>query len=167
MREPPHLGTARTTPLSRLSTPGARRVVAILSITASVFWGCSIFQIDFQTLPPAERFQSIRPGVTTRSEVLARLGPPEEIRRPAPFERARLHSPQHRRVIETGDIFGHQAYTYASGRRRTESLGLLPIGLSLLRVQRTRSTEERWRIEFDDEDVVQSISHVDELDRDG
>ena len=67
------------------------------------------------------------PGVTTRAEVLRRLGPPEELRRPAVFERARLSTPQHRRILEAGDVFGHDAYTYASARRRLDSAGLLPL----------------------------------------
>lgn len=120
-------------------------------------------QMDFRHLPARAALDSIQPGVTTRAEVLHRLGPPEEMRRPADFDRARLTTPQHRRVLEEGVLFGDDAYTYASGRRRIDAFGILPIGLKLFRVTRTDSMEERWRIEFGADGVVSSISHVDEL----
>lgn len=124
--------------------------------------GCTTTRMDFHTLPPPERFASIEPGVTTRSEVLRRLGPPDELRRPANFERARRTTPQLRRVLEAGDVFGTDAWTWASGRRSTRSLSLPP-GPSLFSVAETRSREERWRIEFDGVGVVRSVSHVDEI----
>lgn len=119
--------------------------------------------MDFRHLPAREALDSIRPGVTTRAEVLHRLGPPEEMRRPANFDRARLSTPQHRRILEGGRVFGDEAYTYVWGRRQTDAVGILPIGPKLLRFTRTRSLEERWRIEFDADDRVSSVSHTDEL----
>jgi outer membrane protein assembly factor BamE (lipoprotein component of BamABCDE complex) len=165
MGEPVHGRPLRGAELPRPAGFRTRAAAALL-VALSGLCGCTIAQFDFQSLPPREQFQSIQPGVTTRSEVLTRLGPPEEIRRPAPFERVRPDPPQHRRILEEEDIFGRRAYTYVSGQRRTESLGLPPFGPPLLRVRRSRSTEQRWRIEFDDEDVVQSVSYVDERGED-
>jgi hypothetical protein len=119
-------------------------------------------KLDYQRLPSPEALASIQRGITTRSEVLQRLGPPEELRRPAPFERAPLGSSQRRRILEGGDIFGRDAYTYASEQHAIESFGLLPVGVTLFRVSRRTALEDRWRIEFDENDVVRAVSHVDE-----
>ncbi len=126
--------------------------------------GCLSIQMDFQRLPPPEALASIEPGRTTRSEVLARLGPPEEMRSIPPPERARFTSPQRRRVAEAGEIFGDDAYTYAASRRTIENFGLLPIGVAILRVGWRISKEDRWRIEFDADDVVSAVSQVEELE---
>jgi hypothetical protein len=145
---------------------GLRRHIdhtGLLLLAAVLGLACSTVRMDFRNLPPAEALESIQPGVTTRSEVLRRLGPPEELRRPANFDRARLTTPQHRRILEEGRIYGEGAFTYAAGRRSETEFGILPIGLALLSFSWTRSEEERWRIEFDADGVVQSLSHVDEI----
>jgi len=134
-----------------------------LALAAGAMSGCLTIQLDFQRLPPSEALDIIEPGRTTRSEVLARLGPPEEMRRPAPFERARFTSPQRRRIAEAGEIFGDNAYTYAAGRRSLDNVGLLPVGLAILRVSWRSFRENRWRIEFDGNDVVSSVSRVEEI----
>ncbi len=136
--------------------------IGLALVAALLGAACSTSQLDFRQLPSAELLASIRPGVSTRSEVLQRLGPPEELRRPATFDRARPITPQHRRVLEEGQVFGHDAYTYASASRRTTSLALIPGGPSVLEVSNTRFVEHLWRIEFDAEGVVRSVSHVDE-----
>ena len=65
-------------------------------------------------------------------------------------------------------MFGRDAYTYAAGRHTTRAFGILPLGPALFRITQVRSTEQRWRIEFDEADVVRSVSHVDEAaDADG
>ena len=92
----------------------------------------------------------------------ARLGPPEEFRQPSPFDRARPTSPQRRRILEGGEVFIRDSYTYASERYRIETFGVPPVGPALFRVSWRSSREDRWRIEFDESDVVQTVSHVDE-----
>jgi hypothetical protein len=134
-----------------------------LALAAGALSGCLTIQLDFQRLPASEALDTIEPGRTTRSEVLARLGPPEELRRPAPFERARFTSPQGRRIAEAGEIYGDDAYTYASGRRTLDNVGLLPVGLAILRVSWRSFREDRWRIEFDGNGVVSSVSRVEEI----
>jgi hypothetical protein len=124
--------------------------------------GCTTLEINYQGLPAPEAFASIREGITTRSEVLQRLGPPEEFRQPSPFDRARLSSPQRRRILEGGEVFVQDIYTYASERYRIETFGLLPVGVSLFRVTWRNSREDRWRLEFDENDVVRTVSHVEE-----
>ena len=134
-----------------------------LSIAVAAICGCTNFEVNHQRLPTAQALESIQPGTTTRSEVLQRLGPPEEMRRPAPFDRPRLTSPQRRRIVEAGDIFGRSAYTYASERYTVREFGLLPTGPALFDVAWSISREDRWRIEFDENDVVQTVSHIDEF----
>jgi hypothetical protein len=133
-----------------------------LSAVLLTILGCTTVALDYGGLPAPEALGSIEPGVTTRGEVLQQLGPPEELRRPAPFERGRLASPQRRRILESGDIFGSDVYTYASSRETRTNLGLLPTGPALFRISWRRSYEDRWRLEFDENDVVRSVSHVDE-----
>ena len=133
-----------------------------LSLAVAAAFGCTALEINYQRLPAPEALESIQEGVTTRSEVLQRLGPPEEFRQPSPFDRARPTSPQRRRILEGGEVFIQDIYTYASERYRVETFGLLPVGPSLFRVSWRNSREDRWRLEFDENDVVHSVSHVDE-----
>ena len=124
--------------------------------------GCTTVEISYQRLPAPEALDSIQEGITTRSEVLQRLGPPEEFRQPSPLDRARPTSPQRRRILEGGEVFIQDIYTYASERYRIATFGLLPVGVSLFRVTWRNSREDRWRLEFDENDVVHTVSHVDE-----
>lgn len=133
-----------------------------LSVAVAAVLGCTTVEIDYQRLPEREALESIQQGITTRSEVLKRLGPPEEFRQPSPFDRARPTSPQRRRILEGGEVFIRDVYVYASERHRIETFGLLPVGPSLFKVSWGRSREDRWRFEFDENDVVHSVSHVDE-----
>jgi hypothetical protein len=134
----------------------------VLSVAVAAACGCTTLEINYQGLPAPEALESIQEGITTRSEVLKRLGPPEEFRQPSPLDRARPTSPQRRRILEGGEVFIQDIYTYASERHRIETFGLLPIGPSLFRISWERSREDRWRFEFDENDVVHSVSHVDE-----
>jgi hypothetical protein len=124
--------------------------------------GCTSLQVDYQRLPASEALASIQEGITTRSEVLERLGPPEEFRQPSPFDRTRTTSPQRRRILEGGEVFIRDVYTYASEEKRVQTFGLPPLGPSLLRISWDRSRENRWRFEFDENDVVRSATHIDE-----
>jgi len=133
-----------------------------LSVAVAAACGCTTLQIDYQHLPAPEALGSIEEGITTRNEVLRRLGPPAELRTPSPFDRSRRTSPQRRRILEGGDVFGRDFYTYASERYRIETFGFLPVGPALFRVSWRSSREDRWRIEFDENDVVHTVSHVDE-----
>ena len=133
-----------------------------LSVAVAALCGCTTLEINYQRLPEREAFASIQEGITTRSEVLQRLGPPEEFRQPSPFDRTRSTSPQRRRILEGGEVFIQDVYTYASERLRVHTFGLLPVGPSLFRISWDKSREDRWRFEFDENDVVHSVSHVDE-----
>ena len=133
-----------------------------LSLAAAATFGCTTLEINYQRLPAPEALESIQEGITTRSEVLQRLGPPEEFRQPSPFDRTRSTSPQRRRILEGGEVFIQDIYTYASEQHRIHTFGLLPVGPSLLRISWDNSREDRWRFEFDENDVVHSVSHVDE-----
>jgi hypothetical protein len=125
--------------------------------------GCTTIELEYQSLPAPEALESIQAGITSRSEVLERLGPPEEMRRPAPFERQRPSSPQFRRTIEAGEIFGDGAYTYARERHTIRTFGLLPTGPGLFQISWRKSREDRWRLEFDESGVVRTVFHIDEI----
>jgi hypothetical protein len=133
-----------------------------LSVAVAALFGCTTLEINYQGLPASDALESIQEGITTRSELLQRLGPPEEFRQPSPFDRSRPTSPQRRRILEGGEVFFGDVFTYASERHRIETIGLLPVGVSLFRLSWNRSREDRWRFEFDENDVVRSVSHVDE-----
>lgn len=125
--------------------------------------GCTSVELAFQSLPDPAVLDAIEPGRTTRMEVVRLLGPPDDMRRPAIFERVRRSSPEERKIIEAQDVFG-TTYTYAAGRDTRESFGIMPMGPALFRVSWLTSRETRWRIEFDEADVVTSVSRVDELE---
>ena len=99
-----------------------------LSVAVAATFGCTTLQLDYQRLPAPEVLASVQEGVTTRSEVLERLGPPEEFRQPSPFDQARPTSPQRRRILEGGEVFIRDFFTYASERFTTRTFGLLPVG---------------------------------------
>lgn len=137
-----------------------RALLALLICLATS--ACAVIELDFQRLPPEDAFLQVQPGETNRSQVLELLGPPEEFRRPGAAEWPRRSSPWTYKILEGGDVFGRDVYTYARERRRDTRIGILPTTLTILRVKRVRSIEERWRIEFDQSGVVQSVSHIDE-----
>ncbi len=134
-----------------------------VALALCVSSACATTQLDYANLPSDEALRSIRVGETTRIEVLRVLGPPEEMRRPTNWDRARKTTPQHRRILEERRIYGDDAYTYVAGRRSDLTLGIFPVGPAFLEVSTTQSLEDRWRFEFDQEGVVSSISHVDEF----
>ena len=136
----------------------AVRFLSVAAVAAAC--GCALVEIEYQSLPSDDALSTVEPGTTTRSEVLQRLGPPDELRRPAPFEGLQLSNPNRRRILEAGDLFGRDAWTYAAIHRSSRTVGILPVGPALFRVRWSRSLEDRVRIEFDEEDRVSSISRV-------
>jgi len=147
-----------------MGLPRSHGAVALV-LAALLGAGCTTIEGRFQHLPSEEALRSIEPGVTTRSEVLRRLGPPEELRRPAVFiERAPTTAPQRRKILEAGDLFSDDRYTYATVRLRADRLGIMPVGLPIVRLTWVESREDRWVVEFDAADVVRSISHVNEIE---
>jgi hypothetical protein len=138
---------------------------AAVVLAALLGAGCTTIEGHFQHLPSEEALRSIEPGVTTRSEVLRRLGPPEELRRPAVFiERAPTTAPQRRKILEAGELFSNDRYTYATVRLRADRLGIMPVGLPIVSVTWVESREDRWVVEFGSDDVVRTISHADEIE---
>ena len=131
--------------------------------SALLLVGCIDLRVTYQGTPSAASFDSIRPQRTTRAEVLRLLGPPDEVRQPGLGEALRRIDARQLR-IEAGEVFTDEAWTWASERWTERIVGLLPVGVVLFRVRSSRSVERRWRIEFDDDGVVRSVSHVDELD---
>ena len=131
--------------------------------SALLLVACIDLRVDYERPLSAASFDSIRPQVTTRAEVLRLLGPPDEVRQPGLGEALRRIDARQLR-IEAGEVFTDAAWTWASERRTERIVGLLPVGVVLFRVRNSRSVERRWRIEFDDDGLVRSVSHVDELE---
>jgi len=131
-------------------------------VLAASALGCIDARVDFQRAPTAEQVAQIRPGETTRSEVLTWLGPPDEVRLSASGERLRRLDARKARV-EAGNVFGGSAWTWALERRSERIVGLLPVGVVLFRIRTSTSQQEQWRIEFTPSGTVRSVSHVDEI----
>jgi hypothetical protein len=147
----------------RVRTLRRRRLLGLLAASLLVA-GCIELRFDFQRVPPEAAFAAIQPGLTSRAEVLAALGPPEEVRQPALGEEMRRSDPRRLRLLAAGEVFDDGAWTWAAERRSERIVGLLPVGLVLFRVWDSRSLERRWRIEFDAEGLVRSVARVDELE---
>jgi hypothetical protein len=145
---------------SRLRKPCTTRAFAC--VLAATTLGCIDARVDFQHAPTATQVAQIRPGETTRSEVLRWLGPPDEVRLSAAGERLRRLDARKARA-EAGDIFGDSAWTWALERRTERIIGLLPVGVVLFRVRTSTSRQEQWRVEFTPSGTVRSVSHVDEI----
>lgn len=124
--------------------------------------GCIDAQVDFQRLPTDEQLAAIQPGRTTRAEVLQRLGPPEEVRQRGAGEGMRRLDGRQSRA-EAGNVFGNSTWTWASERRTERIVGVLPVALVLFRVRNSTALQEQWRIEFDEDGIVRSMSHIDEI----
>jgi hypothetical protein len=126
--------------------------------------GCIDMRVGFQRTPPAEAFATLEPGRTTRVEVLRALGPPDEVVHPAPGEALRRLDARRLAVLSDERIFEHPAWTWAREERSERTIGLLPAGPYLFRHHKSRSTQRRWRVEFDERGRVSSVAVVDELE---
>ncbi len=122
--------------------------------------GCVTMQTDYGR--PVPDPGGISPGVTSRAEVLARLGPPEEFEQPTPF-RGRSFDPQATRVFDERDLFDRRSYTWVAERRRDRYLILIPF-LTLYGRFHTDHRSDRLMITFDENDRVRDVSLIREID---
>ena len=93
---------------------------------AAVFAGCVQVEAVFGRLPAPEMLASVRPGLTTRDELLDLLGPPEEYAGPGAHLGLRAHDPQQARVLDERDLFGREALTWVI-ERRSDRAFIVPI----------------------------------------
>ena len=136
--------------------PRTRALACLVAVCVSS--GCVQIRVDFQTLPSATVFQDIEVGVTTRAELLEKLGPPEEFRQPAMGEQARRLDRREQRALEEKEVFQHSSWTWASERRSADTFWIL-----VFQMTKSRSFQEQWWIEFDEADVVRLLTHTDEI----
>ncbi len=139
--------------------PRTRPALTILAACALA--GCFQLHVEYQNPPPAAAFGQIKRGETTRSEVLAKLGPPEEVRLPGPGEGGRRADPRVHRLLRGGDVFGNRDWTWSTEHLHVRAWGIFPVGPAVFRVRTGRTTERRWRIEFDEVDVVRELAVTD------
>jgi len=132
-------------------------------LAALLLSGCIQVRVEFQTLALESAFESIEPGVTSRSEVLRLLGPPDQVRVPAAGEGLRRLDGREARLFEGRQVFGDRRWSWARELRTERIVGLLPVGPYLWKMRTSRSREERWQIEFDEDGIVHSIAHRDEI----
>ncbi len=100
-------------------TARARRLLPLLVVLAVA---CVSVDARFGHAPPAGALAAVRPGATTRAELLDLLGPPEEYVGPGLHLGLRAHDPQAQRVLEERDLFGRETLTWLLERRADRAL---------------------------------------------
>lgn len=108
-------------------------------------------------LPPEVDVAAIEPGVSTRTDVVARFGPPEEWRAPAITDDSRGRNGPGLRVHEEREVFRRRRYTWAYETRRTDGVVLLPF-VTLFSHLTTRLTEDRLVVTFDEQGRVEDVA---------
>lgn len=98
----------------------------LLLAAAAALGGCIVADTSFGAAPSAAALAEVRPGVTTRAELLALLGPPEEYVSPGAGTGLRAHDPQGQRVLEERDLFGRRTLTWVH-ERRSDRAFVIPI----------------------------------------
>lgn len=97
-------------------TTGAPSLRAALA--AAALAGCVQVDATFGRMPGPEALAAVRPGLTTRAELLDLLGPPEEYAGPGADLGLRAHDPQEARVLDERDLFGREVLTWVLELRR-------------------------------------------------
>jgi len=142
--DPPRVSSCH---VSRLAGP------LVWLMLAAACPGCTLVSVDYAAIPSPEAVFGLKPGRTTRFEVMARLGPPDEYRRPAPGERGRPLDPRSLHSREEHRVFGRSRFTYARERVEQRRLDLL-----LFKSSVTNVTTDRVVLFFDDQGVLQDVS---------
>lgn len=97
-----------------------------LGAAVAALAGCVAVDATFGHAPGAAALSAVRPGVTTRAELLALLGPSEEYAGPGADRGLRAHDPQELRVLEERDLFGRERLTWVR-ERRSDRAFVVPI----------------------------------------
>jgi hypothetical protein len=125
----------------------------LLSLAAAALAGCVAVDSSFGHAPGAAALGAVRPGVTTRAELIALLGPPEEYAGPGADRGLRAHDPQELRVLEERDLFGRQVLSWVR-ERRSDRAFIVPI---LFTHWTTTHRTERVTALLDDRGVVTAL----------
>lgn len=126
-------------------------VLALLALLP----GCVFASVTQGTgVPPRERVAAIRPGASTRADVLALLGPPAETGSPTPLARLRAFDPNTTRVLEERELFGRRRWTWDR-----EVLDQFRVeGWVFFRYVDTDIALERVSVTFDEAGVVTGVA---------
>lgn len=115
--------------------------------------GCAVIVIDYGSFPSDEALGKIEPGHSSRADVLAALGPPEDYRSPAPGEGSRSFSPVKTRIVEERRVFELDDMTYVRETRVERILYLV-----LFTLRRSESQADQLVITFDDVGRVKNVA---------
>ena len=130
--------------------PSAPAIALLLALPGCVF--ASVTQGT--GVPPREQLAAIRPGVTTRADVLALLGPPAELASPIPLARLRAFDPNTTRVLEERELFGRRRWTW--DREELEQFRIE--GWVFFQYVDTDVVLERVSVTFDEAGVVTDVA---------
>lgn len=108
-------------------------------------------------VPDAEGPHGIVPGVSTRADVLALWGPPEEFVMPLPAGRRRAVDPAAQRIVEERDLLGRRVFTYIYEERDDDMLLIVPF-VMLFHIWWTHHTIDRTLVFFDDAGRVEHVA---------
>jgi len=122
--------------------------------------GCVVFTARFGApLPGAAAVAALQPGVTTRAEAVALLGPPEEYRTPRDFEAFRSQDVRRLMVRVERDALHRRRLTWIEERRVTRGFWLLP-GFPLLHLWDTGFEVDTLVVLFDERERVEAVARA-------
>ena len=131
------------------------RCVALAVALAASTGGCFTYvRTNFERpLPSDEQIEAaIEPGVTTRVELVKRLGSPMEHRRPSVLDKGRGVIPGLRQVYVERDILDRRIAVWKFERRR-DYVFTVPI---FYRYRQEVHEADRLFVVFDEDDIVES-----------
>jgi hypothetical protein len=156
---PPHAPPGRTSLASvgrraRLASCAALARCAALA-GALLLPGC--YALTRATLgepiPSEQELAAVEPGRTTRAEVLALLGPPDEYSQPVLLAGLSAADSRTVRVLDEHDLFGRDAFTWVRERRDDRAWLAWPVFAHLRRETRI----DRLKVLFDGDGVVSAV----------
>ncbi len=104
-------------------------------------------------IPPEHAVAAVQPGRTTRAEVLALLGPPDEYGQPTLFSELSTADSRAIRVFEEHDVFGRAAFTWVREQRDDRFWFFWPVYLNI----DTETRIDRLKVLFDADDIVSAV----------
>ncbi len=126
--------------------------------------GCVSFAMTFgRAVPDDALLARIEPGRSTRADVLALLGPPEDYLMPLPTGRFRSDDPAERRIREERDLFGRRASTWTREVREDRLLLIVPY-VMLFHWLGTTHRVDRVLVTFDEQGRVEHVGARREID---
>jgi outer membrane protein assembly factor BamE (lipoprotein component of BamABCDE complex) len=131
----------------------ARRRTA-LALVALLLPGCAMGRLTFDDgVPDGPSVAAIKPGHTTRQQVLHLLGPPEEYAQPVSLFGLRAWDPQQQRVFTEHDVFRRRTWTWLRETRSDLAVGI-PLLFTWID---TDHQAERVVVTFDQWGVVTAV----------